>query len=502
MILIGQKVFDRSGLEYIVKKPLDSGGFGQVFLVNRDDVQLALKTANADGITASEFQALKNEGILAAGLDHENVIKIHYFHDGTTYTNLPPYLLMDFAEGGSLKNFIESKKKRDELLSIPELTSFILQIMAGLKTINEKLVHRDFHPGNVLFKSGKLKVSDFGLSKIVGSATRSKTFKGIQHVLYKSPESWMMEDNTIYMDMYSAGIVFYELATLRYPYNLPNEQDQLVELMEAHKYATVTPPKSINETLPDNISDVIVRLLKKRPEDRFETWGEAIAMMKAEGGGTGSELDISDLVAKAQATEAAIEQRVCEEAKQQQLEQEQKDQLAHAVASISKDVSQIVDAVNKAVGDMKLIYKPKDDFSFSVSSVVNGLLAFFEFHIAEQVETMQHDHFFDGPRRQVTDYLKLGGKVIKAWGKVYNQHGKGVNVVLVKEDKNDLYGRWKMLKHKDSPLVQGRHHAEPFALDWRELQKRIQMIRAMDVIVTEVTEYSMSDLKFIIEDIL
>jgi len=122
-----------------------------------------LKTANADGITASEFQALKNEGILAAGLDHENVIKIHYFHDGTTYTNLPPYLLMDFAEGGSLKNFIESKKKRDELLSIPELTSFILQIMAGLKTINEKLVHRDFHPGNVLFKSVKLKVSDFGL---------------------------------------------------------------------------------------------------------------------------------------------------------------------------------------------------------------------------------------------------------------------------------------------------------------------------------------------------
>ena len=95
------------------------------------------------------------------------------------------------------------------------------QLVDGIEAINAKMLHRDLKPDNILIGADGLKIGDFGLSKIVGAATRSRTFKGGQHILYMAPEGWKQETNQIQIDMYSMGIIFFEIASLAFPYDYP-----------------------------------------------------------------------------------------------------------------------------------------------------------------------------------------------------------------------------------------------------------------------------------------
>ena len=91
-----------------------------------------------------------------------------------------------------------------------------LQLASGMKHINSILVHRDIKPDNILIVDDVLKITDFGLAKYAEATTRSVTFKGYGTKEYCAPEVCKNEKNTIYMDIYSMGIVFYEIATLKY----------------------------------------------------------------------------------------------------------------------------------------------------------------------------------------------------------------------------------------------------------------------------------------------
>ena len=93
-----------------------------------------------------------------------------------------------------------------------------------MEAINAKMLHRDLKPDNILLDGDIPKIGDFGLSKLVGAATRSQTFKGGQQIFYMAPEGWKFDKNEIQIDMYALGIVLYEIAALRYPYMLPADR--------------------------------------------------------------------------------------------------------------------------------------------------------------------------------------------------------------------------------------------------------------------------------------
>jgi serine/threonine protein kinase len=263
---------------YTVEEFIGHGGFGLVYKIRNtsDGSVFALKTIITASLDSTQLQSLVNEGNLATKVTHPNVIRYLFFHDGEQYPNLPPYIIMEYAEAGDLERLINQRRKDNDLFSREELKEMLLQLAQGIQAINQTLIHRDIRPSNVLLAGGRLKISDFGLSKVVGQATRSRTFKGIQHIAYMAPEAWRMDKNTAQMDMYSMGIVFYELATLKYPYNVGQNLDPVEAWRQAHLFQVPEPPDAVNSDIPPHLAQTIMRMIKKRPEERHDSWDDII----------------------------------------------------------------------------------------------------------------------------------------------------------------------------------------------------------------------------------
>lgn len=118
---------------------------------------------------------------------------------------------------GTLTSLIENQKKTGVQFEKAFLLNVFAQLAEGMREISKFLVHRDIKPDNILICNGKMKISDFGLSKLAGENTRTLTFKGYGSTKYVAPEAWNNDKNTIQMDIYSMGIVFYELAFYLFP---------------------------------------------------------------------------------------------------------------------------------------------------------------------------------------------------------------------------------------------------------------------------------------------
>ena len=151
---------------------------------------------------------------------------------------------MELIEGVSLREFISKQAKTNNLLSNEDLLNLFSQIIDGMFAINQKVVHRDIKPENILYSQSTIKITDFGLAKISEDSTRTHSFKGSGTYPYMAPEAWTLETNTKDMDVYSTGLLFYELATLKMPfieYN-PNSYE---DWKSAHLYKQLKSVKEI-----------------------------------------------------------------------------------------------------------------------------------------------------------------------------------------------------------------------------------------------------------------
>lgn len=180
---------------------------------------------------------------------------------------------MEYANNGTLKDFINQYTKDKEFGEEGNLKNLFIQLAKGMKVVNNVLVHRDIKPDNILIKDDVVKISDFGLSKIATDRTRTITFKGFGHVMYTAPEGWKNDKNTIQMDIYSMGLVFYELATLEFPYKITNLND-VEQWKNAHLFVEPINPSKINKNLSPSLSLVIMKMLEKSTSKRFKQWEE------------------------------------------------------------------------------------------------------------------------------------------------------------------------------------------------------------------------------------
>lgn len=263
-------VFDN---RYRIEKVIGVGGMAIVFkatdlLMRRVVAVKILK----DEISADE-QSVKrfiNESKAVAMLSHPNIVNIY---DVSVRENVK-YIVMEFVEGITLKNYM----KHREVLGLREIISYTTQILRALDHAHKKgIVHRDIKPQNImLVKNGIMKVTDFGIAKLPNTETITMTDKAIGTVYYISPEQVTGKDNDNRSDLYSLGVMMYEMATG----TLPFTADTPLSVAMKQVNDEPTPPREINPYIPVGLEHIILKAMEKDPEQRYQSAEEMLGQLQ------------------------------------------------------------------------------------------------------------------------------------------------------------------------------------------------------------------------------
>ena len=274
----GDNLLGRRFGPYSIKKQLGLGGTGEVFLAHdaRLDRSVALKLLNpvltGDSDTRTRFL---REARLASALDHPNVCTIH--EAGEADGRL--FIAMQYVEGETLRRVIDGRP-----LSLDSLLSISLQVGDALAAAHAQgIIHRDIKPGNIIITSrGQAKVLDFGLAKLLeraeGEADPHLTMTGavMGTPASMSPEQARGEHVDHRSDIFSFGVVLYEMATGRIPFSGRSKADVISALLSQPH----TPAARANKKVPGRLSAVIDRALAKEPAERYQSMPQMVADLR------------------------------------------------------------------------------------------------------------------------------------------------------------------------------------------------------------------------------
>jgi eukaryotic-like serine/threonine-protein kinase len=257
---------------YRIVRPLGSGGMAEVYLAHDDvlDREVALKILSNSYSGDEEFvERFRREAQSAAALTHPNIVSIYdrgeTDDDPGTY-----YIAMEYLPGGSLKDRINSRG------ALPARTAaeVALQIAEALKAAHERdVVHRDIKPHNILVtESGDLKVTDFGIARAATSSTMTRTGSIMGTAHYISPEQALGEPAGPQSDLYSLGVVLYEMLTGE----LPFDAETPIGIAMKHVNESPKPPSELDSSIPEGLDAITLRLISKNPEERYPDESELI----------------------------------------------------------------------------------------------------------------------------------------------------------------------------------------------------------------------------------
>ena len=258
--------------KYRIKRELGRGGMGAVYLAEQPGLgrEVAIKELiqSADPVSLKRFL---QEAQVMARTSHPNLVQVH---DMELLGNTN-YLVLEFVRGRSLRDWMNEGKP----IPPPQVFAVMHGVLQALDYAHRHaIVHRDMKPENVLISDeGMVKVADFGIARLMddtgvgGTATKTGTTVGTPQ--YMSPEQVASSKVDGRSDLYSAGIVFYELVAGQPPFTA-SEADGPFTLMAKHVQAPPRPPSVFQPGLNPELEQVIMRSLAKRPEDRFQTGAE------------------------------------------------------------------------------------------------------------------------------------------------------------------------------------------------------------------------------------
>ena len=258
MLDVGVIVSDR----YEIVGCVGSGGMADVYKAKDHKLNrfVAIKVLKAEfGSDTTFISKFQREAQAAAGLAHPNIVNV--FDVGED--NGINYIVMELVEGITLKEYI-SKKGR---LTIKETTSIAIQVAMGLEAAhNKKIVHRDIKPQNIIISTdGKVKVTDFGIARAVSENTIHSDVMGSVH--YASPEQARNGYVSNRSDIYSLGIVMYEMVTGRVPF----DGDSTVAVAIQHLQDEMDPPSKYAPNLPISLEKIIQKCTQKSPDRRYDS---------------------------------------------------------------------------------------------------------------------------------------------------------------------------------------------------------------------------------------
>jgi serine/threonine-protein kinase len=257
---VQQAVIDN---RYTIVKPLGGGGMAQVHLAH-DEVlgrDVAIKILRGQYADDAEFvERFRQEARSAASLSHPNIVPVY---DQGRSEDGSYYMAMEYVPRGTLKDWI----KREGALAPEAAAGVALQIANALQVAHAKgVIHRDIKPQNVLVtSSGDVKVADFGIARAAAASTQTRTGLVLGTAGYMSPEQAKGEPVGPGSDLYSLGIVLYEMLTGNLPYNADSVFAQAMK----HVNEPSPSPKKANPEVPEALDALTIKLLGKHPEDRY-----------------------------------------------------------------------------------------------------------------------------------------------------------------------------------------------------------------------------------------
>ena len=260
MITKGQKINDR----YEVIRSIGEGGMANVYLGYDTilDRNVAIKVLRGDLANDEKFvRRFQREALSASSLAHPNIVEMYDVgEDDGTY-----YIVMEYVDGKTLKQLL---KKRGSL-TLSEAIDIMSQLTDGMAHAHDSyIIHRDLKPQNIMIKDdGQIKITDFGIAMALNSTQLTQTNSVMGSVHYLPPEQASGKGCTIKSDIYSMGIIFYELLSG----SLPFRGDNAVEIALKHMREPLPSLREENPSIPQSIENIIRKATAKNPKNRYDS---------------------------------------------------------------------------------------------------------------------------------------------------------------------------------------------------------------------------------------
>ncbi|MFJ8147597.1 protein kinase [Streptomyces sp. NPDC096094] len=261
-----------AGGRYQLRDLLGEGGMASVHLAYDSvlDRQVAIKTLHTElGREQAFRERFRREAQAVAKLTHTNIVSVFDTGEDDLGGMTTPYIVMEYVEGRPLGSVLDEDVRQQGAMPADKALKITADVLAALEISHEMgLVHRDIKPGNVMMtKRGVVKVMDFGIARAMQSGVTSMTQTGmvVGTPQYLSPEQALGRGVDARSDLYSVGIMLFQLVTGR----LPFDADSPLAIAYAHVQEEPVAPSSVNRALPPAVDALVARALKKNPNERF-----------------------------------------------------------------------------------------------------------------------------------------------------------------------------------------------------------------------------------------
>ncbi|MGW0365500.1 protein kinase domain-containing protein [Streptomyces sp. NPDC002990] len=263
-----------AGGRYQLRDLLGEGGMASVYLAYDSalDRQVAIKTLHSElGREQSFRERFRREAQAVAKLSHTNIVSVFDTGEGELAGAVMPYIVMEYVEGQPLGSVLQADITQHGAMPADKALKVTADVLAALETSHEMgLVHRDIKPGNVMMtKRGVVKVMDFGIARAMQSGVTSMTQTGmvVGTPQYLSPEQALGRGVDARSDLYSVGIMLFQLLAGRIPF----DADSPLAIAYAHVQEEPVAPSTINRSVTPAMDALVLRALRKNPNERFPT---------------------------------------------------------------------------------------------------------------------------------------------------------------------------------------------------------------------------------------
>lgn len=461
------------------------GSFGEVYRAVGEltGTVVAIKLLPLGDLSSDEQRnALLNEVRTSQSIKHPNVVEVLHVNDGSS-SEVGPCVVMEFISG-NLEKFLSNQKEAKAQIPLPRAIEMMIALAQGANAINQKIVHRDIKPDNILIQDERLKIGDFGIAKFVDESTRLISFKGIQHCAYKSPESWQNQPNTIKMDVYSVGLVCYQILTLKHPLDSHiKDPSDFAEWRKAHLFEVCPDPRTLRPEVPLSIAQLLLRMVSKHPNER-PYWDETLKILTQPTVAAVSQHPaVKAAVEAAHARAQDRKKQALETLKKQDKRETQLDFYRFSCAEVLAQLEPVVAQFNESFQGGQITRR------------TDGGVTIFDIPEGASIQV----HFFRPPDNGIK--TNIGEVIGGGWIGIYN--GRSANLTLLRQTPDDEYGVWKICEMKVGGIYNPAaimrqiglkaNTAEPFGLAADGFYEHIQFIRGPGHVLNYILHNSLGD---------